>query len=1379
MSSTYEVTDQGAEESPGPVIAPLSYTQQQLWFTEQIDPGQSLYTEALAVRVRGALDVDAVERAVREVLRRHESLRTVFPVVGDQPVQRVLPPGTPMSFLHRSVADVPDTDREEALAELVREFIEEPRDLTAQLPTRALLVSVSPEDRVLVVTLHHLVCDGLSGRIVFAELGRLYEAFAAGEASPLEEPRLQYADFTDWERALLDSGYLDDDVDHWRDRLAGVEPVLELPARRPRPAIKGVRGTRARFPLADAGLRTRITAFRREHNVSLYTLTLAAFAATVSRYTGQHDLVFGTLAANRARSELEGVVGQFTNTLPMRLDVTGDPTLLDLVGRAARTSEDAVEHGLVSLGKIIELIGPRRDPSRNALVQHLFLTSGQPASDATWGSAAVTPFDVPRRRGRLDTITEVEERGAELVSWVEYDTDLFDHDEVAQLMRHFANALAEWVGDPGLRVSELALLDRAEVEAHLAPARSADLDAPAAPPAGATGTAITTPDGAWTFEELAAPVADTAAPVVLDDTDNTGTGTGTAAARVPATTARVVLDDADADTDAGTAAARVPATATRVVLTDTDTHAAGPAIAGVLAAATQDADVVLCACGRGASDCACPALSAREVVRMARGLAGAIWPEAARPVVLADDVPARERFAVQLAAVLRGVPSEVVHGPLVARLREAVTAVVGATRVADLLDAVPAAPHVVVGDPDQALVARLDDAGHVLRGLVGHPGVLGPVALVRRGRGGEALGAPLPHVDALVLDGHSRIPPVGVPGRLHLRTAPLLDPAAGVDTAANPYGAPGEVLVRTGLVARRTATGAVEVVVAVGDDTGVAPTAGTDVDSPLRELLAGVWREVLEVDSVAPDDDFFELGGHSMLAARMIEHVRETIQVEVPLRTLFAHSRFDEFTEALRTSFPEVDDLLSVVSGLSEQDAARLLESIPAEHAAGSGADGGVGAPRRFPLSSPQLQMWLVEYLRDERLTYTIPLEFRITGPLDVDVLRRSVQRVVDRHDALRVTVEQDDDGEPVQVVHDSVVLDIPCTDLTGREDPEAVDEIRGRIGYHEFVLAEGPLLAAHVVRHAPDEHTLYVVFHHLVVDERSMTLFMAELSALYSAEVEGTPGPADLRAQIGDYVAWERAQLSGDSLDRLRSFWRSRLHGVPELDLPTDHPRPKNLTFDGEFLYRPQERGLFDEFAALASAHHVTPFIAFTAATSLLLHRISGQDLFLIGMPSDTRGMSGSEQLIGCFINVLPVRVDCTGSPTFAELLRRLREEVVAGYDHRALPLSAIVDAVGGARPVDRLPLFQVTTELQVEGWLPFRLPGCDIDYSFIGHGTARYDMAFHAIVKPASFEVCAEVNSGIHTFATGYRRLDQLSSLIRQVVRDPGRPLADYTVD
>jgi non-ribosomal peptide synthetase component F len=1302
--STYDVIGQdapGSSDTPPTSHIPMSYTQQQLWFAEQIDPDQSLYMEALAMRIRGAIDPALIERCVQEVLRRHEALRTVFPLIDGRPVQRILPPDTPLPFLRLSVAPVPEPEREAALSRQVAGFVEQPLDLTCDLLTRVMFVEMATDDQVLVVTLHHLVCDGLSGRIIFAELGRLYEAFAAGRPAPLAEPGLQYTDFTDWERELHQSGYLDDDIEYWRRRLAGVQATLELPARRRRPGTKGIRGVRAQFPLADAVLHGRLTRFCQEHNVSLYALTLAAYAATISRYTGQRDLVFGTLAANRARSELESIVGQFTNTLPMRLDLTGDPTLLDLIGRTARTSEEAIQHGLVSLGKIIELIAPPRDPSRNALIQHLFLTSGQPASETTWGAATVVPYDIPRNRGRLDTIVEIERRGDELVSWVEYDTGLLDHDEVKQLMHHFANVVAEWLESPGLRLGELTVLDRTEIETYLRP--------PAAAP-----VAVARPD-------------------------------------------------------------------VQIRLTDD-----GAAVARVLAAAVRHCDVRLCDCDApdgdagarsSGSGCGCPPRDALELVRIAESLASALWTGRTSRVELSDAVPVQYRFLIRLAGVVRDVATTAGANTVTADPHPQAV-VVPTTRLAELLDAAPAAHIIVVGTPERDLVDRLTAAGRPVVVLVEHPDVLGPYATICYGTGEPPAVQLLPHIDAIVLDEHGHVPPVGVPGTLYLRDAPRCNRAdAGGGSVTHRHGRPGERLVQTTLTARRTVGGGPRICVERDWDVTAAATTVDTAGSPLHELLADLWCQVLNVDTVELDDDFFELGGHSMLSAGMIERVRESLQVDVPLRTLFTHSRFGEFAEELQTSFPELDDILAAMAGLSDQDVALLLQSISADAPGGPAA--AAAKSRRFPLTSTQLQIWMMEYLRGAGITYTIPLEFHISGPLDVDVLRSSIQRIVERHDMLRVTVELTPDGSPVQIVHDTVRLDIPFTDLTGGSQAGVADDIRRRIGFFEFSLQDGPLLATHIVRLAPQEHTLYIVFHHLVMDERSMTLFMSELSAIYAAQLQGTPGPDELKVQIGDYCAWEQTQLSDHRLERLQAFWRARLDGIPELVLPTDFPRPDSLTFKGEFLYRPRERKLFDEVADLAGAHHVTPFIVFTAATALLLHRLSQQDQFIIGMPTDSRGMPGSNELIGCFINVLPVRVDCGGAPTFADFMLRLRDEVVAGYDHRALPLSGIVNALGVARSLDRLPLFQVVTELQVEGWMPFTLPGCRIEFSFINHGTARYDLAFHAMAKRDSFDVCVEVNSTVFTFDTGYRRLDQLTALIRQIVEDPHRVLAAYTID
>ena len=1336
MSPTETLVDQEytrlPDSQPDGNRAPLSFTQQQLWFAEQIDPDHSLYAEALAVRVCGNLDTVAVERALRVILRRHESLRTVFPLVGTEPVQQILPADTPLHLERRSLADTPDHDREDVLLQTVTAFVEQPTNLTTDLLTRAVLIEMAPHDHVLVVVLHHLVCDGISGRIVFAELGELYGEFAAGRDPDWDEPELQYVDFTEWEHDLHESGHLDRDVEYWRAQLTDVTSTLEFPARRPRPANKSVSGRRDMFPLASGATSAAVTTFCRRNSVSVYTLTLAAFSATVGRYTGQLDLVFGTLVANRPRSELETVVGQFTNTVPIRLDLSGDPTLHDLVGRAARTAEEAIDHGILSLGKIIELSRPRRDPSRNALIQHLFLTSGQPASETRWGAATVVPFDVPRHRGRLDTIIEIEERGNDLVTWVEYDTELLEYAEVEQLMRHFAVVLGQWLETPDLPVSGLRLLDPAEIAQHTrAGTGPAEEPTPAAP-AGTPGTSVAiVADGrSWTFDDLASrrPELPEHEPVRLRAAD------------------------------AG--------------------H--GNALASVLAAAERDLDLVLCTCAGPA--CACPPLAARQLVRIADALTEVLTdPPGLGAFALGDDLHPHDRLLTQLAGVLAGRGSAVTDA--VIHTDPSSVLVTGPGRAGTIPDSAPPRHLVIVGRTDNGLVARLEAARHQVTVLEGHPGVLGPAVQVRRTGGAPAVTA-LRHLDALVLDDYAHVAPVGVRGRLHLARAPLQDRnracAPDGDLLIGADGATDEPLVRTGLVVRRTATGTIE----LADPAAWAPSpcataTETQTDGPLDTLLAELWQDALEVDHVGPDDDFFELGGHSMLSARMIEQLRETVQVDVPLRTLFSNSRLGDFADALRTTYPEIEEMLTALGNLSEADTALLL----GEPDGAQQTDAPVrrpDRPRQFPLTSSQLQIWLMEYLRGAGITYTIPLEFTITGPLDVGALRQALQRIVDRHDMLRVTIHLAPGGEPVQTVHDHVVLDVPVTDLTGRTNADTAEAaIRREIAYTEFATTEGPLLAAHVVRTAPDRHTLYLVFHHLAMDERSMTLFMSELSASYRAETDGTPGPDPLPVQISDYVAWEQHQLSGARVDRLRSFWRGRLHGVPELQLPSDRPRPENLTFEGEFLYRTQERELFDGLAGLAADQHVTPYVAFTAATAVLLHHLSGQESFMIGMPSENRVMRGSDQLIGCFLNVVPVPVDCTGAPSFAQLLLRLRDEIAGAYDHRALPLTSIVDAVGASRVANRLPLFQVTTELQLDSWMPLTLPGATVDYAFIGHGTARYDTAFHAIAKAGSFEVAAEVNSAVSTFETGYRRLDQLASLLRQVVADPVRSIADYVID
>jgi hypothetical protein len=313
-------------------------------------------------------------------------------------------------------------------------------------------------------------------------------------------------------------------------------------------------------------------------------------------------------------------------------------------------------------------------------------------------------------------------------------------------------------------------------------------------------------------------------------------------------------------------------------------------------------------------------------------------------------------------------------------------------------------------------------------------------------------------------------------------------------------------------------------------------------------------------------------------------------------------------------------------------------------------------------------------------------------------------------------------------------------------------------------------------VRLEPEEHAVLLTFHHLVLDEVSVTVFTRELSELYRARLEGrSPRLPELPFQFVDYTLHERARLQGENLERLEAFWRRELRDTPTLDLPTDRPRPPELTFAGDWVERRAPRDIFDAVARLAREARVTPYVVLLAATAALVHRLSDQDDFILGAPSENRTLARSELLVGCFLNVLPLRIDCSGAPTMLEFLERMRDTLLRAYDHQELPISRIVDAVRPPREPNRLPLVQVSCELQLGDWLPLELPGCTVDYRLVAHGTARYELAFHGIVKDDHLLLALELNTDLWDLATGARLLAELEGVLRAMTAAPALRLSE----
>jgi amino acid adenylation domain-containing protein/non-ribosomal peptide synthase protein (TIGR01720 family) len=449
-----------AADREGPVL--LSFAQQRLWFLDQLEPGSAAYNLVQVLRLRGPLDEATLARALGEVVRRHEALRTVFPADEGRPVQRVLAPA-PVPLARVDLRALPAAEREREARRAARAEGTRPFDLARGPLLRALLVRMDAGEAVGVLTVHHIVSDGWSGDLVSAELAALYDAFSRGAPSPLPEPALQYADYAAWQRAWLHGPALERQTAYWRDRLAGAPPLLELPTDRPRPPVAGTEAGTRPFALS-AELSERLRALGRREGVTLFMTLLAAWQALLGRMGGADDVPVGTPVAGRGRVETEGVVGLFVNTLVLRGDLSGDPSFRALLARARDEALGAWAHQDVPFEKLVDEMGVERTLAHAPLFQVMLVMQDARGGPLSLGPVRAEPVATEALTARFDLTLEVEDRPGALRGTLDYRADLFDGATAERILACLACLLEGAADDPDLPLSRLPILPPAERE---------------------------------------------------------------------------------------------------------------------------------------------------------------------------------------------------------------------------------------------------------------------------------------------------------------------------------------------------------------------------------------------------------------------------------------------------------------------------------------------------------------------------------------------------------------------------------------------------------------------------------------------------------------------------------------------------------------------------------------------------------------------------------------------------------------------------------------------------------------------------------------------------------------------------------------------------
>ena len=498
---------------PRPARIPPSFAQQRLWILDQLDPGSAAYNVPTAVWLRGELDRGALDRALAEIVRRHESLRTVIAADDEGPHQVVLPPSPPAIDEH-DLTHLPAGERREAALALARREAARPFDL-AQAPLfRAMLARLEATHHLLVLNAHHVAVDGWSLSLLETELASLYEAFHLGRPSPLAEPPIQYVDYTLWQHELLAGEAGSRQLGYWRERLSGHIPVLELPGDRPRPAVQSHRGAVLRTA-PPAEVYDALKRLARQEGATPFMAFLAAFETLLLRYSGQEDVVVGVGVANRSRPELESVVGFFVNTLGLRCDLSGNPTFRELLGRVKEVTLGAYSHQDLPIERLLQDLDLDRALSHSPLFQVMLFFQNFPAEQTQLPGLTLTPVDldtINAGTSRADLALFASEDRGELALFLEYATDLFDRETVERFARHLEQLLRSAVADPSRRLGELEILPATERRQLVAEWNSTQRELPAeslvhglfAAQAARTPAAVAVEHGgrAWTYAEL-------------------------------------------------------------------------------------------------------------------------------------------------------------------------------------------------------------------------------------------------------------------------------------------------------------------------------------------------------------------------------------------------------------------------------------------------------------------------------------------------------------------------------------------------------------------------------------------------------------------------------------------------------------------------------------------------------------------------------------------------------------------------------------------------------------------------------------------------------------------------------------------------------------
>ncbi|BBD60559.1 amino acid adenylation [Nostoc sp. HK-01] len=518
--------------------------------------------------------------------------------------------------------------------------------------------------------------------------------------------------------------------------------------------------------------------------------------------------------------------------------------------------------------------------------------------------------------------------------------------------------------------------------------------------------------------------------------------------------------------------------------------------------------------------------------------------------------------------------------------------------------------------------------------------------------------------------------------------------------------------------------------------------------TPVEEVIAGIWAQILSIGQVNIDENFFELGGHSLLATQVVSQLRTAFQIDLPLRSLFEYPTVTTLAEHIEIA----------------QKAGRQLQLPPIQP---------VGRDGVFPLAFAQIRLWFLAQLDPGSSTYNLSRALKLQGALNITALEQSLNEIISRHEVLRTSFTCVDE-QPVQVINYDCSIKIPIInlqDLSAEARETEVKKLLKQEAQTSFDLTTAPLLKTLLIQLAAQEYVLIFTIHHIIADGWSAGVIVRELAALYESFYNNKSSQlSELPIQYGDFAIWQRQWLQGEIFQQQMNYWKQQLSGsLPVLELPTDRPRSAIQTFAGRKQFFTIPPTLTTALKTLSQQEGVTLFMTLLAAFQTLLYRYTGQEDILVGSPIANRNCKEIEELIGCFVNTIVLRANVAGNLSFRDLLKRVREVTLGAYSHQDLPFEQLVEELQPNRNLSHTPLFQVMFALQNAPMSELKLPGLSINIEEVDTETSRFDLTLFLTETHQGLIGVFEYNSDLFDAETIIRILGNFQTLLDGVVSNP----------